>query len=118
MERDNEKERDEFLKKIDQIEHSLELENKKLKKISLVEGYLTTIKESVGKCSELLSKSLENGPERDKFNNLLVEGNSNYIKAFDSFQEYSIVVKKKVDNLNAERENIILEFERNGSEKE
>lgn len=117
MEQDSREKRAEFLRKIDSIEHNIELENKKLRKISSAEEYLAILKENVDKCSELLSKSLEPGHERVKFNNLVMEGEKNYTKAVDSFQEHFNVVKKRVDNLNNERENIILEYEKNAGNR-
>ena len=116
MNQKNEK-RNIFLKDVSYIEHRINTENIRLKKLGTAQEYLTKLKESVDKCSELLSRSLEPGYEHEKFNNLIMESNRNYTKAYDSFEEHFEVVRKRVENLTAERENIISEYEKSVQEE-
>lgn len=110
---DSNQEKEIVLKRIKDIECQTEVEKDRLKKISSAQEYLVNLKENIDKCSDVLSRSLEVGHEREKFHNLINEGDKNYSKAKDSFEEYSFSIREKIDKFNDERDILIAEYESN-----
>lgn len=112
MEQDKRKAvRDELLKKVDYLERQIDIENAKLRQLGTAQEHLSKLKENIDKCSEIVSNSLEKGVEKRKFDSLVVEGNTDFTKAYSSFEEQADVLRKKVANLRNEREVAIREYE-------
>lgn len=103
--------RNELMKKVDYIDRQIGVEDSKLKQISTAQEHLSKLKENIDKCSEILSNSLEKGHEKQKFDNLVNEGNSDFTKAYGSFEEQADILRQKVSNLRNQREAAIREYE-------
>ena len=114
MKRDNkDKDRNALLEKVKYFDQQIESESFKLRQINTAHEYLSRLKESIDKCSEIVSNSLEKGVAKQKFDNLVSEGNLDFAKACGSFEEQADVLRNKVSDLRLKKENTIREYEEN-----
>lgn len=114
MERDNkDKDRNALLEKVKYFDQQIESESFKLRQINTAHEYLFRLKENIDKCSEIVSNALEKGAAKQKFDNLVSEGNLDFTKASGSFEEQADVLRNKVSDLRLKKENTIREYEEN-----
>lgn len=105
--------RDKLQKKMDIIDNQLSEENDKLRKISSAQDNLNALQNSIDECALLLFDSLDQGPAKNNFENLLTDNRENFNKAFNDFEKHLDLARKRVNDLKTERENIIEEYEKN-----
>lgn len=110
--------KNELREKIGQLEEKLDIENGKLKKINTVQDSLISLKKSLDKCTAVLSRALEPGDAKEKFNNLLDDNALDFKKTHSSFEEQAEVLKRKVIDLQAERDKAIQDYEEYSREEE
>lgn len=112
MKRDNkENARKELMEKVEFFDRQIEKEDSKLKQINTAYEYLSKLKENIDRCSEIVSKSLEKGYAKQRFDNLINEGNLDFSKACGSFEEQADMFRQKISNLRSEKENAIREYD-------
>ena len=112
MKRDTkENARKELMEKVDFFDRQIEKEDSKLKQINTAYEYLSKLKENIDRCSEIVSNSLEKGYAKQRFDNLINEGNLDFSKACGSFEEQADMFRQKISNLRSEKENAIREYD-------
>lgn len=112
MKRDNkENARKELMEKVEFFDRQIEKEDSKLKQINTAYEYLSKLKENIDRCSEIVSKSLEKGYAKERFDNLINNGNLDFSKACGSFEEQADVFRQKISHLRCEKETAIREYE-------
>lgn len=112
MKRDTkENARKELMEKVDFFDRQIEKEDSKLKQINTAYEYLSKLKENIDRCSEIVSNSLEKGYAKQRFDNLINEGNLDFSKACGSFEEQADMFRQKISNLRSEKENTIREYD-------
>lgn len=104
--------------RLNDIDQRLDAENNKLRKISNAQDVLTSLKSSLDECISILSKSLEQGAEKSRFESLVASNDENYTKACNDFDEQSDILREKVAILHNERENAIQEYEKRSRDDE
>lgn len=112
MKRDTlENARKELMEKVYFFDRQIEKEDSKLKQINTAYEYLSKLKENIDRCSEIVSNSLEKGYAKQRFDNLINEGNLDFSKACGSFEEQADMFRQKISNLRSEKENAIREYD-------
>ena len=112
MKRDTlENARKELMEKVYFFDRQIEKEDSKLKQIKTAYEYLSKLKENIDRCSEIVSNSLEKGYAKQRFDNLINEGNLDFSKACGSFEEQADMFRQKISNLRSEKENAIREYD-------
>ena len=119
MKRDTkENARKELMEKVDFFDRQIEKEDSKLKQINTAYEYLSKLKENIDRCSEIVSNSLEKGYAKQRFDNLINEGNLDFSKACGSFEEQADMFRQKISNLRSEKENAIREYDEKNYDEE
>lgn len=103
--------RKELMEKVEFFDRQIEKEDSKLKQINTAYEYLSKLKENIDRCSEIVSKSLEKGYAKERFDNLINNGNLDFSKACGSFEEQADVFRQKISHLRCEKETAIREYE-------
>lgn len=104
--------KDELRQKISMIEEKLDSENGKLQKINIVQDSLLSLKKNLDKCTAVLTRSLEPGEFKEKFSDLLSDNEIGFKKTCGSFEEQAETLRRRVIDLQTEREAAISEYEK------
>jgi len=113
----NENIKDEFKKKINEIDNQIDNEKKKIKKIDSIQEEVTALNKNLNKCIELLSVSIK-GEKNDKMLSDMYDKNKSFYVNFSSTLDDEIsATKKKISKLNETKENLIKE-NKNKNKKE
>ena len=108
----------ELLEKVKYFDQQIEYENIKLHQINTAQEYLTKLKNNIDRCSEIVSNSLERGPAKQKFDNLVNKGNLDFVKTCSSFEEQADLFRQKITSLKCDKENEIRKYEENAYDNE
>lgn len=111
----SEREKDErrnLKEKIDNIDHEIDEEDRRIRKISAVQDSLTSLKKNIDKCATLLSKSLDDGAVKENFENLVTDNNVEFRKSCQGFEEQAETLRRRVIDLRNEREATLQEYEK------
>ena len=112
----NENIKDEFKKKVNEIDNQIDNEKNKIKKINNVHEMVTALKKNLNKCIELLSVSI-NGKQKNKMLNDMYDKNKSFYMNFSSSLDNKIsITKNKINKLNETKDILIKEHEEKNDE--
>lgn len=104
--------KEELRQKINKIEESLDSENGKLQKINIVQDSLASLKKNLDKCTTIYTRSMEPGAAKEHFSNLLSDNEIHFKKTCGDFEEQAEILRRKVIDLQNERDVAISEYEK------
>lgn len=105
--------KDELKQKIDNIDDELNKENAKIKRINSVRDSLVSLKKNMDRCTSLLSKSLDPEIAKTSLDYLMADNEEEFKKSCRGFDEKSEAFRRRVIELQNERDIAIQEYERN-----
>lgn len=105
----NENFKDEFKKRINEIDNQIDNEKKRIRKIDNIQEEVTELNKNLNKCIELLSVSIK-GEKKEKMLNDMFDKNKSFYANFScTLDDEMSITKKKINKLNEEKENLIKE---------
>lgn len=100
----NNEKKNEFLRKINEIDSKIENERININHNNLIKEELNKINDSYNRCLDILSQSASGKKVNQKYSNLYTENRNNHIKQINSIDNQLSQSQKNIETYNEEKD--------------